>query len=101
MKIENYSKMFFRKKQNKTKHEEGIKRKIYIKGDYEIELFVTSMSISILLMSFAVLFNVLEPRKHTSDDLSREKQVLALIHAIVVCYSSPFLLAINLASRLR
>ena len=58
------------------------------------------MSKSMLLMSFVVLFKVLEPRKHTSDDLSREKQVLALIHAIVVWYYFPFLLAINSESRL-
>ena len=42
------------------------------------------LSISMLSMSFVVLFKVLEPRKHSKDDLSREKQVLALIHAIVV-----------------
>ena len=59
-------------------------KNIYLKRNYKVELFATSMSISMLLMSFLVFFKVLEPRKHTSDDLSREKQILARIHAIVV-----------------
>ena len=70
---------------NKTclKNKKGPKN-IYLKINYKVELFATSMSISMLLMSFLVFFKVLKPRKHTSDDLSREKQILALIHAIVV-----------------
>ena len=59
-------------------------KNIYIKKNYKIELSATSMSISKLLMSFVVFFKVLEPRKHTNDDLSRERPILALIHAIVV-----------------
>ena len=74
--------MFQEKNKTRKKQEKGVKRKI--KGD-EIGLCATSLSISMLLMLFVVIFNVLEPRKHTNDDLSREKQqVLALIHAIAI-----------------
>lgn len=34
-----------------------------------------------------ILFKVLEPRKHTSDDLWRKKQFLSLIHAILILFS--------------
>ena len=67
------------------KNKKGPKN-IYIKNIYiyKIELSATSMSISILLMSFVFFSKALDPRKHTSDDLSREKQILAVIHATVV-----------------
>ena len=67
----------------KIKNRKGPKN-IYIKRNYKIELSATSMSISMLLMPFVVFFKVLEPRKHTNDYLSREKQILVLIRAIVV-----------------
>jgi len=42
-----------------------------------------------------VLFKVLEPRKHTSDDLWRKKQFLSLIHAILTLFS--FLISYQLS----
>lgn len=42
-----------------------------------------------------VLFKVLEPHKHTSDDLWRKKQFLSLIHAILILFS--FLISYQLS----
>ena len=54
--------------------------------DYHVVVVVssTSISVSMLLMAFVVIFKVLEPRRYASDDVSKKNQVLALFHAIVV-----------------
>ena len=61
----------------------------------------TSMSMSIFLRSYNVLFlDILIPLRHVRADLNRAKDVLALIHETVFEYCSPFLIEIKATSRL-
>ena len=58
-----------------------------------------SMSKSAFLISRGTLLS-LEPLRQTSADLSTAKEVLVLIHEMVLAYCFPFLMAINCAKRL-
>ena len=58
------------------------------------------ISMSALVKSILRLQIVLDPLKQISADLNKAKEVLALIHDIVLEYCSPFLLALSSARQL-
>ena len=58
------------------------------------------ISMSALVRSILRLLIVLDPLKQISADLNKAKEVLALIHDIVLELCSPFLSAISSARRL-
>ena len=52
----------------------------------DMALSVVWMSMSMFLMSHEILLKVLEPLRHSRADLNNEKDVFALIHAMVFAY---------------